>query len=170
MSRNYTAEMRALFDAETASGEYAVPIVAAHIVEKLRSTDPELLAGWLDANAVSFVGEALRTVEISARGHARAVAKRGVFGKAAKSGEVGGFLTLSYVVSEDNMRKQLRSMTGTDCSFVAKAYDHNAKTARFEASFFRALAKKVGADTVADHFTEQEISTMRASISGGRAA
>lgn len=170
MSRNYVAEMRAVFDAE-ASGEYAIPVVASHIVEKLRATDPELLSGWLDANAVTFIGEALGGRDRSSRSHARAVARRGVFGKAAEgdASVLGEFLSLSYVVNEDNLRKPLRSMASTDLTFVAHGYEADAKSARFEAQFFRALAKKVGADTVADHFTEQQISEMRASL-GGRAA
>lgn len=38
--RDYAADMRAVIDAETAAGDYESTVVAAHIVQKLRETDP----------------------------------------------------------------------------------------------------------------------------------
>ena len=169
MSRDYAAEMRAVIDAEFHDGD-AAPVVAARIVDKLRATDADLLNGWLAANAVSFVRDAIAYGERSARAHNRAVARRGVFADAATGGDVTSFLSTRYVVDGDGHRMALAAMGGPQLRFVAAEYDADAKAARFEAAFMRALAKKVGGGTVADHFTEQQITDLRRSLPGASAA
>lgn len=58
-TRDFAAEMRAVIEAEAAGGPYVSAVVAAHIVDKLRATDPELLDGWLQAGAVQFLRHAI---------------------------------------------------------------------------------------------------------------
>lgn len=66
MSRDYVTEMRAVIDAE-ATGTYVPGTVAAHIVAKLRETDKDLLTGWLDAQAETFIRQAINNRDNSQR-------------------------------------------------------------------------------------------------------
>jgi hypothetical protein len=160
--------MRALIDAEFHDGDIA-PVVAARIVAKLSATDPELLAGWLQLQAVAMLTEAIGAIDRSARTHARAVASRGAFSDAATAGDVSGFLATRFVVDEQNTRMALAGMKAEHLRFVAARYSDTAKSARMEAAFFRALAKKVGAGSVGDHFTNAAVDELRRSIVGSAA-
>jgi len=161
--RAYLAEMRAIIDAEMHDSDSA-PAVAARIVTKLRATDPDLLAGWLDLGAAGWLCEAIGHIDRSARSRARAVAGRSAFAEGAAVGDVTGFLTIRYVIDDEQTRKPLAHLGRDELLYVAKSYDAAAKTSQMEAAFFRALAKQVGTGTVADHFTEQQITDMRRSI------
>lgn len=167
--RNYAAEMRAVMDAETGEGPYHLAVVANQIVEKLRATDPDLLDGWLQAQAVTFVHEAIRSRDRSDRGHARATATRSVFRAAAESAEAGDeaplakFLSTVYVV-EDGSRVRLAEMRKPELIFVADDYRQRASEHLLQEAFMRALAKKVGKDRVADHFDDAQLTAMWQSI------
>lgn len=165
IGRDYLAEMRAVIDAELQDGDSA-PAVAGRIVAKLHATDPDLLAGWLDAGAVGWLTEAIGCIDRSARSHARAVSRRSAFGEASGDGDVAGFLVVRYVVDDAHTRKPLRELTRGELLYVAEAYAAGARAARFEAAFFRALAKRVGDGVVADHFTEAQIAELRRGITG----
>lgn len=173
--RDFIAEMRALIDAETAHGPYASPLVAERIVAKLRATDAELLAGWLDVQAESFVRMAINARDCSARTHARLTAKRAAFADAADahaSGDSSGltpFLSMPFTVAEGT-RKPLRDMTAEDLSYSAEHYETRAAENRMNAAFLQALAKKVKRGTVSDHFTEEKIVELWRSITGNAAA
>lgn len=168
-TRDYVADLRAVIDAEFHDGD-AAPVVAQRIVDKLRATDPDLLTGWLNANAVAFVRDAIAHSERSTRAHNRAVARRGVFSEGAAAGDVTAFLSTRYVVDGKGHRMALASMKSEHLRYVAAEYDADAKAARFEAAFMRALAKRVGTGTVSDHFTEQQITDLRRSLPGSNAA
>jgi hypothetical protein len=155
--------MVALIEAEFHDGD-AAPIVAARIVGRLRTTDPQLLAGWLDDQASSILSDLIGQFHRSQRAHARAVESRGVFGVAAAAGDVAGFLELRYVVDAAHTRLSLAKMRAEHLVFVASGYEKTVVSARFEAAFFRALARKVGSGSVEDHFTNEQIVSLRASI------
>lgn len=70
------------------------------------------------------------------------------------------------MVDEDNTRRTVARMTAADCLFVAGRYDETARQAKLEASFHRAVAKKVGKGTVGDAFTEEQYLTMYRSLTG----
>ncbi len=159
--RDYLADMRAVLESE-ATGDPA-PLVAERVVEKLRATDPDLLSGWLDMQVVAFVRDAISYTDRSARAHARIVSQRSVFAADAAAGDVSRWLSTRYVV-EDGRRPTLAEMTAADLRFVAGRYDDDAKAARTEAAFMRALAKRVGSGVVGDHFTEDQIADMRRSL------
>lgn len=169
MTRNYAAEMRAVIDAETASGPYTSVTVAGHIVEKLRATDPELLDGWLHAQAVQFVRMAINQRDCSTRTHARQIASRSVFRDAALAAEagdpeaLGGFLRTVYVV-EDGSRVRLAEMRSPDLLFVAEDYGHRAADALMQEAFLRALAKKVKNRRVSDVYDEVKLAELWQSI------
>jgi hypothetical protein len=171
VSRNYAAEMRALLDAETASGPYISAVVAEHICEKLRATDPELLQGWLDQQAVNFLRHAINLRDCSVRSHARATAGRSVFKDAADAAEAGDtealgtFLATVHVVA-DGSRVRLAEMRKAELQFVAEAYDRRAAENALQAAFLGALARKVGKGAVSDHYDEAKLTELWLSISG----
>lgn len=168
--RDYVADMRAVIDAE-ASGEYIAGTVAERIVEKLRATDPDLLTGWLDVQAVNLIRDAIGQRDRSQRTAARYAGPRSVFSDAADAAQNGdssrlrGLLTTVYVVDETNLRKPLASMTAEDLKFASGAYADRAADMKMHATFLAAVARKVKAGkTVGDHFTEQQLADMLASL------
>jgi hypothetical protein len=167
--RDYVSDMRAVIDRE-ASGEYISGVVAVEIVGKLRANDPDLLGGWLDAQAVTLVHQAVNDRDRSLRARARTTGPRSVFAEAASRHERGdssaleSMLDAPYVVNAEDLRKPLGAMTSSDLTFVADGYRGRAASAAMEAAFFAALAKKVGSGTVADHFTDEKLSELRASL------
>lgn len=167
--RDYIAEMRALIDKE-AAGEYVSGLVAAEVVGKLRANDPDLLAGWLDIQAVSLLHQAINNRDRSRRTAARIAAPRSVFASAAAAHEGGdpaplrGLLDTHYVVNPEDLRKPLASMTANDLRYVAGRYHERAEDALMEEAFFMALSKKVGKGTVGEHFTEEQVWEMRKSL------
>lgn len=169
--RDYAAEMRAVIDAETADGPYQSPVVAAHIVEKLAATDPELLSGWLHGQAVNFVRHAINLRDCAVRTHVRLTASRSVFRQASDAHEAGdtaalaGWLGVVHVV-EDGSRKRLAEMDAADLGFVADDYGRRAAENALAEAFLRAVAKKVGRRRVSDVFDETKLSALWNSISG----
>lgn len=169
--RNFVAEMRAVIDAETAGGNYSSPLVAQHIVRKLRVTDPDLLEGWLNAQAEFFIRHAINLRDCSARTHARTASRRRAFGADAErhdagaSGAMVAWLTVPFPV-EDGTRKSLADLTAADLDFVASHYEQRAAENQMTATFLRALRKKVGRKTVKDQFDDAQLNAMWQSIAG----
>lgn len=167
--RNYVTEMRALIDEETSHGPYVSAIIAEKIVQKLQANDPELLEGWLHAQAVHILRQAINLRDSSHRTHARITASRSVFAKAAieaKEGNtepLGKFLETRYVV-EDGSRVRLADLREPQLNFVADSYKKRAQDALLQQAFLRALARKIGSDSVADHFDEDDLSKLWRSI------
>ncbi len=169
MTRDYAAEMRAVIDSETGSGPYVSRVVAAQIVEKLSVTDPDLLNGWLHAQAEQLVWQAINDRDRSLRAHARTATGRAAFAVASAAHDCGdssslrGFLEAPYVV-EDGTRRRLADLRADDLLFVAAGYEAAARKNAMHAVFMRALAKKVGAGRVADHFTNDSLADLWRSL------
>lgn len=169
--RDYAAEMRTLIDAETSGGPYVSPQVAEHIVNKLRATDPDLLNGWLQAQAVNFVRHAINLRDCSTRSHARATSGRSAFAAAAELHEAGaadamsGWLDVVHPL-EDGTRKRIADMTAVDLLAVADDYDARARENGLHAAFLKAIAKKVRKGKVSDHFDDAKLAQLWRSISG----
>ena len=162
-ARNYAAEMRTVIDEETSTGPYVSRVAAREIVEKLTANDPDLLTGWLMAQAEQLLWAAINTRDRSRRSSARTSNSRSAFGAAAKKHDAGDSTALTGWL-EDGTRRVLADLTKADLDFVAKGYERDAKATTFEATFMRALAKKVGKGTVADHFDEEKIAELRQSL------
>jgi hypothetical protein len=171
MTRDYRSEMRAVIDAETAASNYVSGIVAEHIVDKLTETDPDLLDGWLRANAAFLVRHFINLRDCSTRTRARTQARRIEFSAAAGEFEAGddtamtSFLDVVHVV-EDGSRKKLADLTAVDLAHVATDYEARAAENQLHAAFLRALAKKVGRRTVGQVFDEKKLAAMWLSLSG----
>jgi hypothetical protein len=169
--RNYAKEMRDLIDQAT-EGQYTSATAAQDIVKFLRTTDPELLAGWLDAQAVYFVREAILKRDHSARTHNRIAASRSVFRQAAEDFENGdeaplrsNFMDEVYVI-DTGARMPLRLMTAEELSFVADGFNRSAKESLLREAFLRALAKKCGAHKVEEVMDEETIAKLWCSLAG----
>lgn len=169
MDRNYAADMRQVIDSETSHGPYTSAVVAAHIVEKLRATDVDLLNGWLQEQAVQFVRVAINERDHSRRAHARGTAGRSVFREMADAAEAGdptalGSWLATVFVIEDGSRVRLGEMREPELVWAAGEYDRRARDNQLQAAFLSALARKVGDDRVSDHFDDDQLSRLWNSI------
>lgn len=153
--RDFVGEVRALIDAETAGdAAYYVGSTAERIVAKLHATDPELLEGWLHAQAEAVMREAINRRNASVRNHARTWGARSVFAEDAKSGDPDkmiGWLDAPYTVG-DGSKKALHAMTKEDVLFVSEGYGKRAASNKLRQEFLLAIANKMRAGTVADNF------------------
>jgi hypothetical protein len=169
--RDYRADMRDVIDAETAAGNYVSAIVAEHIVRKLAVTDPDLLNGWLYANAAFFIRHFINLRDSASRTSARTQARRLEFATAAGKFEKGdaapltSFLGVVHVV-EDGSRKKLADLTAADLNHVANDYEARAQENALHAMFLRKLAAKIGKRTVGQVFDEKKLAEMWLSLSG----
>lgn len=169
--RDFAAEMRQVIDQHTADGPYLPPIAASEVVEKLRANDPDLLDGWLHAQADRFVWQAINDRDRSRRSHVAQTAQRSAFGKAASEHADGNrtalraFLDSPYTV-QDGSRRRLADLRHEDLVYVAERYDARARENAMRAAFMTALSKKVKRGVVADHFTEEKLTAMWQSLDG----
>lgn len=168
--RDYLAEMAQAIEGAIPNGDYVAPVVAANLVERLRVEDPDLLAGYLDAKAAVFLADVVARRSNSKRQSARIAAPRKAFAEAARSfasdGDTAALRPFAweYVVDEANTRRAVPYMTADDCRFVAAKHEESARVSKLEASFHRAVAKKVGVGTVGDVFTEAQYLEMFQSV------
>jgi hypothetical protein len=168
--RDFVTEMRKIIDDETSAGPYVSGVVAERIVAECRAGDPELLAGWLDQQAVTFLRQAINARDCSARTYARTATRRGQFATDASAytaGDVGalrGWLGVPFVISSGGARKQLADLTSVDLEFVASEYDRRSDENRMMAIFLRAMQKKVGDGTVGQSYSDAELISMWKSL------
>lgn len=171
VTRNVPHEMRDQIakELDRAGPVWTAAGVAVSLVERLAEEDPELLAKWLETQAVRIVREAVASMDRAKRlGPRHATHRASVFVKAITayeesdqdSSHLAAWLDTSFVVSTENHRKNLASMDRDDLTFAASRYTALARTNAMQAAFLRALANEVGARTVGEVFTEQELSRM----------
>lgn len=151
-TRDYRAGMNAVLDVKVPDTNFVNAVVAAEIVDWLRDNDPDLLRGWLDLMAVVILTDTLGTRERSRRARATRDRPLEAFASAARSFEATGdaeplsVFSTTCVVSDENLRRAVGDMTRTDHLYVADRYELTAKSARMDAAFHRAVAKRLGAD------------------------
>lgn len=171
VSRDYAAELRAIVDAETSRGPYVSRVVAADVVGKLLANDPDLLDGWLHANAENFVWQMINDRDRSLRSHARQTSGRREFAADAKDHAEGNsaplvrWLTVPFAVA-DGSRKRLAEMTADDLLFAADGYEARARENKMTAAFLKAIARKVKKGKVSDHFADEQLVAMWESLGG----
>lgn len=170
MQRDFVADVRAFVDTVTArQGSYVVAQVAEYVVRWLRAHDPELLQGFLDAQAEYLVRAMVNERDRSARTHARMTSGRTAFRELAERFETGdtealtGWLAVPIVLPE-HVRKPLAELTAADLLYAADRYREYARNNSMMEMFLRTIAAKVGDDTVADHFTAEQLSAMYRSL------
>lgn len=168
--RDYAREMRELID-KTATGEYAPPLLAAQLVNRLRAEDPELLQGWLDEQAVQFLRHAINQRDAAVRTHNRRFQARSVFSGAVSAFRAGnqyalqGFREEHYPVASGT-KKPFGQMTHQDLLYAAESYRQRKDQNALQEAFLRAVAERVGTDQVVqDVFDEDQLKTMWHSLS-----
>lgn len=172
--RNFAVEMGELIAKETDRDPYEPAVVAQEIVDKLLAQDPELLHGYLLAHATAILREAIgrraASMRMMARRSATGARMREIT-EALSQGEVvtmqevrDRWLTCSFEL-DDKRQHQLKTMRYKDLLFVAESYDERAAQNATEAAFFRAIAAKVGHQTVGEVFTEEKLVALRQGLS-----
>lgn len=165
--RDYACEFQAYLSKHLPQGDYVLPIVSAEIVEGLRATDPDLLAGWLAVNAQRFVGVYVGSVERSARARQASDAPRRAFAIAAESDDREALTTfgIHFVVNDGNLRRRLGDMTKADHLYVAERHTDRANAGLFEAAFHKAIARRIPAGkTTSEVLTEDAYAQLRKTI------
>lgn len=166
----YRAAFQAYIDGRLPKGDYVLPVVAADMVAELREKDPELLSGWLNANAEQFVTVFIGNQERSRRSQQAHDAPRTEFSDAAGRFGSGDLDALSpfavhLVVDDKNTRRAIGDMTKADHLFVAGEHVKRSNAALLEAALHKAIAKKIPArKTTSDVMTEAEYLELRNSI------
>lgn len=168
--RDYAADMRALIDS-MATGEYAPPLLAAQIVNKLRSEDPGLLQGWLDEQAVQFLRHAINCRDAAVRTHNRRAQTRSVFSGAVAQYQAGnrhalqGFQEEHYQVAS-GVKKPFGQMTHEDLVYAAGAYGRRKEQNALQEAFLLAVAARIRDDqVVGDVFDEAQLRDVWHSLS-----
>lgn len=166
--RDFMAEMSAAIADATGDGDVIAPVLAEKLHARLLESDPELLDGWLRASAVHFLTMAIGARDRSERAIVRRRSEARRFDKAAREGDVETLSTFAVrlVVDEDNTRRPIGDMTGSDHLFVAGEYGRSAQTAAMLQAFHKAVARKVGKRRTAEVFSEAQYEAMFRSVTG----
>lgn len=160
--RDYLADMTAAVEAAIPEGDYVAPVIAAELVDRLRTEDPDLLSGYLHLRAAAVLADVIARRSNSKRQAARLGAPRVAFAEAARTfAEQRDPVVLQpfateYVIDEANTRRRVADMTGEDHRFVAGRYAEARTTAALLEQFHLAVAKKVGDKRTADVIGEEQ--------------
>lgn len=168
LKRDLAKEVRIVIDEElTKAGDtYIAGQIAQTVVNRLRVSDPELLTKFLDQHAVTIITQIVGNISRALKTYARANSGRVQYAKALERQEagepraLGAWLDTVYVVTTDEQRKRLRDMDRNDLEYAIKDYTERARVNALQAAFLRALAKKVGARTVGEVYTDEELTEM----------
>lgn len=167
-ARDYRADMATAIRDRMPEGDLVPSVEADRLHRWLLASDPDLLNGWLVANAVVFLTDMIGAQERARRSHARGQRERAAFAKDAKSVENGhadsGSFAVRYQIDAAHTWRPVAQMTGVDHTFVAAGYEASAKTDLALAAFHRAVAKRLRNRTTADVFTETQYDEMYRSI------
>lgn len=171
VKRDVNGEMRRLIDDALDRNEpgYIPAVLAVNIVEQLQREDPELLNKWLITQATRIVREAIVAVERYHKQVAKSVSEspsgtKSVFTGALERYEkskdprvLSAWLSTTYVVNVQNQRRPLGDMTQDDLGYAAESHQKLSRSNAMQAAFLRVLAGKVGAKTVREVYSEQEL-------------
>lgn len=168
IARDLASDMRRVVDEEIAAAgpTWNAAAVAMAVVDRLRRDDPELLTKWLDLMAPEVVRKMVTDVNHVKRTEARRVSATTpspVFASAIKRYEEGetkaiaAWLDTVYVVNTSNSRKRLRDMDQEELLYAAADYTARARSNAMQAAFLRAVAKRIGAQTVGEVFNDEQL-------------
>lgn len=170
MERDCDQEIDQLIDQLTQEAPYSAPTVAQQIVEKLQTHDPELLQQWLHRRATDTVRQHINRRDASTRARARLFSGRDAFAAAVAAhnrGEVDalpGWLDSVWVANNRHVRKHLRDMTGKEVQFAADRYTATAAQLAMTSAFLRAIAARVGDQTVSEVYSDEQLAQMWQSL------
>lgn len=147
-----------------------VPVEASRLVKKLRRSQPDLLASWLDQHAERIVSVQLQQALAHTRHRIRREAGPRAFQKWRKEIEAGhpmdaAVFEAPYCVDTTGTWKRLADMTREDCLFVADDRRERVKEQLLEEQFMRALAKRLeDGQTVAERFDVRELERLNGAL------
>ena len=173
--RDYISEMEALVNAlksvrTSRPTPYSPRLLATKVIKHCQENDPDLLLGWLLVRAEDVMWQTIRDQDRSTRAHARATSTRKAFGRAAQRAENGeqgamaDWLNTPWSIGS-GQTKLMRDMTGDDLLSSAEYYSAQARRNEMQAIFLEAVAKQVGAHTVAELYSNDELDMMWRSLS-----
>lgn len=171
-TRDYAGEMAALIERELADGEHTAREIAQRIYANLSDgpkRDRELLNGWLHAQTENLIYQWVRDRDRRMRTHVRMTIGRDQFRHAAEAYKQDEpepllkFTTMPFTVA-GGVRKELGRMNKADLLFAADRYQKRANENAMTEAFLRALTRKVGRGVVSEHYTEDQLAKMWASI------
>lgn len=168
MERDFLSDMaKKITDAIPDEGEFKAMDVAEKVLLEVEQHDPELLTGWLKAQALSIISNQVTM----RRGYLVRQATRQKptkFQEAAKKFEETGeeeplsVFTQTIAVSSDNLVRRVGRLTKADCTWISDQRTKAAKTLAFEGAFYAAVAKKIpDGKVLEDVMTEVEFLQLR---------
>lgn len=151
--------------------EDAAPVQAQKFVAHLHEKYPTELLDFLSSHAVAIFTERIGELNRSRRQHYIRSDKAVAFAKAAQEFEETGEpeklrsgFDPRYTVDGDGTWRRFGDMRKADLEYVADGYADSAAKAKFEETFFRLLAKKVGTRTVEEAIPEETLARLRSSL------
>jgi hypothetical protein len=164
-NRDYVAEMDAIIAMAVPAGDWVATVVSYDIVTELSRKDPDLLAGWLRAYAVTILARRISEQARSARSLQRARASARAFDAAVSEADGGNLAPLrsfatSCVVDALNTHRRVADMTGADHEYVASRHHRRGTTDLMLAAFHRAIAARLGDRRTSEVFTEAEYASL----------
>lgn len=144
-------------------GDFVPSDKALEVRRYLEKNEPELLERWKDEMLTNWLRDAFRRMLNSQRSRTRAKWRAEAFGEKVRRHELGEkeiAFEVTYVVDEFNTRRPVADMTGRDHLFVASKYEETVEMSKFEASFHKAVARKVGSKRTEDVMTPTEYREM----------
>lgn len=138
-------KMNVLLDDELPDDEFAPPLEAHRIIEKLREEDPGLLFDYLDVMAETLLLKIIGDRRRSLRNAWLRSETRRAFAGAAASGDLSQldpYRELAFIV-EGGAQKPLGKLTSNDLSFVANAYQVRGNRELTLAALHNELAARV---------------------------
>lgn len=169
----YINEMNVLIlnSLDDADDGWVASTLATKLAADLRQNDPDLLRGWLDLQAENLIRDALvrnsNAQRTRARKRSNAVAfteRARVAERTGNYAELTGMFSAVHTISNGNIRRAARDMTGQDHRYVATRYRNTANEYLMLSAFHNAVARRVGESRTSDVFSEEEYEQMYRSI------
>lgn len=140
-----------LIHAEAENPKHSV----AAIAERIRTQHPELVQEWGEEHLpmlfTGWVSDVLRWARRDER-------KRSPMEEIVERAESGlSLFDLSYVVNDDNLRKPLGEMIGSDHFYVAEAYRQESRRASAYAELHDQIGRAVGRKLTRTVYSETDL-------------
>lgn len=144
-------------------GDIIPGVVANHVIDDLRASNPELLSRWLDERANAILHDFIRAMFRSDRTSARHAAAR-EFSERLKTLGPSGLMAVYHKINDQNVQRCAAEMNGTEHRYVANSHGRNSRREATIAAFHLAVAKKIGNKKTKSVFTEDQYEALYRSI------
>jgi hypothetical protein len=165
VKRDPASKVRAFIDDAMDEETYVPSDLAQRLVNKLREEEPQLLADWLDAQAVDIMRDTINRINQGRRSMVQHRSKGSVFKDAVKRAEAGepqlleGWLDQQYPSGLTNARKALGDMYREEVLYAANIHARLARGNQMQAAFLNVIANGLGARQVREVWDNDKLST-----------